>query len=574
MAHNASSSVAAPPPADRLAGFPPRRRHLLLAGASVALIYLIGVTGKWWPTPDSALYLGLARSLANGQGYQFNGQTSNTVTPGLPMILAALRLAFGESYWAPNLFMAICGVAALALIYRAMSRLSSPRTALAAVLCCAFSYTFYFGCHRILTDAPFALLFWATICASLRARGGSLWWLLAAAALAVGAVTVRIPGVLALGPMAIGLLLDRTERIQRKRLVLLGCGLLVVTAGSLGLFYLLGRYVADSPPLYATSLRWMRAVPVLYMFRHLGLGLMAFPYAMAEMLTGQKGFIAFGLLASAWLVVGGAFSWMRGLRMPIVCVVLNVAGLAVLGGADSVRSRYLLPVLPFIAYLTIEGLMATTWVIARRVRRRPRPSAPLIAATVFVVFVLGFNAPRLLRNAVHYSYVSHTPRYYDAIRGGRHAELFPVAELLRELCPPDGRIAVVGDDTSVFHYLTERRVIWPPGRQDNALHARRVMRFLHSRTDASLAVMDMSEGPDEFRWPLRRALERSRRFKRIFQGQRWHVYRYVSAPATPPGSGAFVPADFAVPGAGKGKAIITSLEQDSRVETELSDSHG
>ena len=528
MADRTRNSHASPPPAGGLEDFPLRRGHLLLAAGCVAVVYLIGVTGKWWPSPDSAMYLTLGRSLARGQGYQFNGETCNVVTPGLPAMLAALRLMFGGGYWAPNLFMAVCGMAAVALAYRAMSRLTSPRMALAATLCCAFSYTFYFACHRILTDAPFALLFWASVCASLRARRGSLWWLLAGAALAVAALTVRIPGVMTVGPMAVGLLLDRTEIMSRKRLIALGCGLLAVAAGSLGLFYLLGKHVSEAEPLYTSSLQGL-----LGMLSYLGQGLVAYPRAVAEMLTGQKGFVVFGLLATACLVIGGTLSWMRGLRLPITCVVLNVAGVALVGGANAVRSRYLLPVLPFIAYLTMEGLMAVTWVIVWRVKRRRYRLAPLIAATAFVVFAVGFNAPRLLRNATYYSYLSHTPRYYDVIRHGRHAELLPVADLLRELCPPEMRIAVLGDDVSVIHYLTERRIIHPRFRRYDDKEISQAMKDLHAKDDASAAVMDMSEGPEEFRWALRWALEQSGRFERVFEGRRWHVYRYTGPPPAP-----------------------------------------
>ena len=49
MADKARNSHASPPPAGRLDDFPPRRRHLLLAAGCIALIYLVGVTGKWWP---------------------------------------------------------------------------------------------------------------------------------------------------------------------------------------------------------------------------------------------------------------------------------------------------------------------------------------------------------------------------------------------------------------------------------------------------------------------------------------------------------------------------------------------
>ncbi len=66
-----------------LADVPPRKWHLLLAGVCIAAVYLVGVTGQWWPT-----YLGLGRSLAEAEGYRFNGSVHNIVTPGLPLILA------------------------------------------------------------------------------------------------------------------------------------------------------------------------------------------------------------------------------------------------------------------------------------------------------------------------------------------------------------------------------------------------------------------------------------------------------------------------------------------------------
>ena len=36
----------------------------LIAAGVLAVLYLAGVTNVWWPTPDSAAYLGLGRSLA------------------------------------------------------------------------------------------------------------------------------------------------------------------------------------------------------------------------------------------------------------------------------------------------------------------------------------------------------------------------------------------------------------------------------------------------------------------------------------------------------------------------------
>ena len=109
------------PPGD-LHRLPLPRRHVVVAAGLVAVLYLAGVTGSWWSTPDSALYQGLGRSLLHGQGYRFNGQVNTEVTPGLPVLLGGLRWAFGNGFWAPNLFVVLCGLGALAMAYLTVRR--------------------------------------------------------------------------------------------------------------------------------------------------------------------------------------------------------------------------------------------------------------------------------------------------------------------------------------------------------------------------------------------------------------------------------------------------------------------
>ena len=153
------------PPADQAAPgpLPPdqpaarRRRWTILGILSVLVVYLAGVTADWWPTPDSALYLGLARSLAEGQGYRFNGELHSLVTPGFPAMLAALQLAFGFSYLVPNIFICLCGLLALLFIWLSMRRLADPRAAALVTLAAALSYAHFHFSHLILTDVPFHL---------------------------------------------------------------------------------------------------------------------------------------------------------------------------------------------------------------------------------------------------------------------------------------------------------------------------------------------------------------------------------------------------------------------------------
>jgi len=536
MSNNTSMVQNFDRPSAWLGTFPPRRWHLLLAAGCVIVIYLGSVTGKWWPTPDSALYLGLGRSLANGEGYRFNGEASNTVTPGLPLILAALALPFGENYWSGNLFAALCGLGMLALVYRTITSLSDRRTALAVVLCCAFSYTFYFNCHRILTDVPFAAMFWVTIWAFLRARRGGWWWFPLAFASMVAGLTIRAPGILVIVSLSIALMFDRVEKSQRKKHALFALGLLTAACVLLGVFYLLGKRAANTIPLYATTIQRIRTVSFSTRALRIVRGTLSPPCLMAEMLTGQKGLVATivtGLPACACMIIGAAVSWKRGLRMPVVLVALCILAYSFLGGPAAVRPRYLLPVQPLMVYLTIAGLLWTVGAVHRWRGKKPTPSVYLKAATVFTVFVLAANAPRLLRNAVYYTYLSYTPRYYEVIRHGRHAERFRLAEVLRALCPREGPIANLGNDTSILHYLTARRVVLPPwASRENASDAERVMQFVNFAPDVRFIVVDTKEGKSEFRKAVQRAVKNSSRLHQVYQGPRWQVYRRRNVDAT------------------------------------------
>ncbi len=181
----------------------PSKKQLWVLVICVLIVYFSGVTDRWWPTPDSALYLGLARSIYESQGYQFNGEFSVTVTPGLPLMLAAIQALFGEQIWLWNLLMTLCGLAALLMIYKVLSLVDSPRVALCVVAATAMAYTFYRYSHRVLTDAPFALLFWAMLYSAIRYQRSSRWWLALVGLLTVMCVCVRAPGLILIGLAAL-----------------------------------------------------------------------------------------------------------------------------------------------------------------------------------------------------------------------------------------------------------------------------------------------------------------------------------------------------------------------------------
>jgi len=193
----------------RLARAPVRRSYLLAAGAVLLIVHLAGVTGKWHPTPDSAIYLTLGRSLDEGAGYRFNGRMHTTFPPGLPGMLAVLRRTFGEGYWAPNLLTALCGLGAMLAAHRAMRRLASREVALAVVIATGLCFPYYSASHRILSEAPFTLAFWLLVCAATGAARGRRGSLLAAALLVPICVVIRLPGALLVGSLALGIALHK-----------------------------------------------------------------------------------------------------------------------------------------------------------------------------------------------------------------------------------------------------------------------------------------------------------------------------------------------------------------------------
>src|SRR5436305_5324914 len=56
----------------------------------IAALYLLMYNPFWVPGGDSELYIAVARSLAQGKGYSFNGHFVGISPPGWPLLLAGL----------------------------------------------------------------------------------------------------------------------------------------------------------------------------------------------------------------------------------------------------------------------------------------------------------------------------------------------------------------------------------------------------------------------------------------------------------------------------------------------------
>lgn len=132
-----------------------RHRRLLFAIAVGFL--LIGFNGQWIVERDTSMYRGLGHTLATGQGYTFGEFASNVIYPGLPLILAGLELAFGDTALPAILLMNLAALATLFFTYRLVRLHFSEWIAVAVTVGVGLNARFVQGAQEIMTDVPFLL---------------------------------------------------------------------------------------------------------------------------------------------------------------------------------------------------------------------------------------------------------------------------------------------------------------------------------------------------------------------------------------------------------------------------------
>jgi len=512
-----------------------RRRHAVAAACCVAALYLAGVTNSWWPTPDSALYQGLGRSMVRGEGYRFNGEVNAEVTPGLPAILGALWWAFGDGFWAPNLFVALCGLGALHVAYRTLARRTDRRTAFLVALATALCYRSYDYSHLILTDAPFALLFWLLAYVCVRAVEGRWGWLCAIPPLTAAAVVIRAPGLTIIGPWSVAVVLDGVPRARPGRRAAVAALTLAAGAAVGGLFYWLAQSISGRPPAYAEGAA--ATTGLLGRLVELAVGVTRLPDAMVDSFTAQR---------SAWLkpvgvvllvlaVAGGARLWRTGRRLFSVTCLLNFLGICLFVGCASVRARYMMPMYPMILLLIFHGVFRAAELVRRR-RARPAGAAALSkAAGIFAVALIAVNAPPVLRSALYYSCYGHVGRYHEVIEGGRYCDLHEAAAVLRGEFAPDARIVSRWDRARIYHFLSGRRIEPLVAQMDRwkPCHAEAVYDDLRSRRDVDAVLFDTGGLVESYTRHVTRLLETAPDLKAVYRGKFVTIYERAGAGDSP-----------------------------------------
>jgi len=159
---------------------PVLKRFLLCFLLVVTVTYALGVNPYWRFQRDSALYMGLGRSMAETGTYEFNYRPHTLALPGFPAMLSVIYRTWGQNFLAMNILVSLFGLASIAAGYLVLSELPLKRGQIvAAMLLFGLSRTLYYYSTHIMTDVPFTFfVLVALYCGQrmLRGTGKAAWW--------------------------------------------------------------------------------------------------------------------------------------------------------------------------------------------------------------------------------------------------------------------------------------------------------------------------------------------------------------------------------------------------------------
>ncbi len=502
------------------------KRWVCYSFIAIVILYLVTISFQWWPTPDSSLYLGLGKSIAHGQGYQFNGETSNDVTPGFPAILAGIMTLFGENFLVFNLFIAACSLLTLWLMYTVLFQLTGDRRLiLTVILCTALCYDYYRLSREVLTDVPFCLFFWLILYGTVRFRSGSWLWLIVLALLTIAGLTVRVPGVFILLSLATGLFIRWPGQPNHwPRRISLPAVLFVSSVGITGLFYYLSRIVTTHMPCYiAVNIKgqgyWGITVSILQKILDGGCEL---PKTLSDMVLSQ-GSTIFGIIPLVLLLAGCAVAWRNSLGFLGILCGLSLLGYAAVSGAFGVRVRYLLSLLPIFYLLMFWGGLWWWNKIATWSRKSlPTANATAYALAVVVVIFAGFHLPRILKIGLVNIAYSYRSDYYSHFRRGDFEELMTISSIFAN---DDSSLPIYAPKVSQLHYLSGKVIRLLPAETLKMGKEASVSRLYVFASDPEVYGYFVISLKHPLAKQITGKLDSDERFSAIYSGKTFAVYK-------------------------------------------------
>ncbi|MFP4027271.1 MAG: ArnT family glycosyltransferase [Candidatus Brocadiia bacterium] len=421
----------------------------------VTFLYALALNDKWRFQRDSAVYMGLGRSILEGRGYTFNYAPHTMYPPGLPVMVAGTGAIFGipdelsDSFLAYNLLITLLGLGCIPLFYLILRELNLPPPVMAiAFLFLCFSRTLYYYSVHIMSDVPFTFFALAALLLGLlmlRWEGWKSWAACAGAALMIAiASNIRPVGPLLLPAVLGGLWLHRKAFGKWKGNLGKSVILFVLPAVPLILFI----FWADS----ARPGGWKH-----YFHAKLNVGRFACFFrhflgqfgnnlrALNDTLMGTDIARIVGLILALIMLVGLIRAFKNGERQLSLFALLLMA--AIWAGGWSLGRRYLLPAIPVMYYWLASGGTAIGEFLKKRWAFWT-PSRTRRLAYITIGLVVTVNLVRI-GDVI----IEQRGQFYSDIEEGKLASYKPVFAWLRK--NGSGKETVVGGyERTIIHYFT------------------------------------------------------------------------------------------------------------------------
>jgi hypothetical protein len=447
------------PVADQLLRVVDSYRRWILASAAILL--LASFTPNWRITPDAALFLGVARNLAEGRGFTFNEQPVTTVNAGFPYLLALTRSLSTDPFVAGNAMVLAFGFASLVLVYLLVLRQAGRGLAVLVTLLTAVNGTFLRHSCEILADVPFffcctlallgyELTFARPSSAQHEPKAAAANPALSGATIAMGAALVLagLAGmaslrIVFLGPL-VAILIDLLWRVRRSRFKWA-----VLSAAAAALLVALAIRLAD-PRMAGGFVLLTKERQMLDMLLDLPARIphiistnaprLFFDSTPRAILGNKVGFWPVDLAISLAVLASAALLLRRRLAWAALVAIYFVQWLVLYPDP-----RYFLPVLPL--------LLLGWWDLA--ILLTDRAPVRWKRAVLFALLALLF-VPNLIRS-IGFAIEQHHQPFLARYLRGRFQDLESLSTQARLKLPPDAVIITGEQFGNALHYFSGLR---------------------------------------------------------------------------------------------------------------------
>ncbi len=208
------------------------RDRVVFAALLVAIVafYAPLYHSTWVLGGDGDVFLSVARSLALGEGYRFNGQPVAIIPPGWPLVLAGM-LRVTTRFALLVLVPAGCLIGFLGISYWVLRRFTTPLGAAACVFVAGMLYPTFSLAFLFYSDPLFALLAMTALWQAMRVNEGadSGWRVGVLALVCAASVMVRWTGVIWVAIVAAALISGESlPRVNRRWIAALICLLITL----------------------------------------------------------------------------------------------------------------------------------------------------------------------------------------------------------------------------------------------------------------------------------------------------------------------------------------------------------